>query len=387
MKAMILAAGKGTRVRPITWTLPKPMIPLIRKPVMELLIEHLRRHGIMDIAINTSHLAPLIENYFRDGDRFGVHITYSFEGALVDGEVQGMAVGSAGGMRKIQDFSAFFDETFVVLCGDALVDVDLGRVLQFHREKKALATIVLRDVPREQVTKYGVVEISRHGRVLRFQEKPSVEEAVSTVINTGIYLFEPRVFDFIPGGQEFDIGGQLFPALVAANEALYGVVEPFNWLDIGSIPDFWEATRMLLKKQLPGFVLPGEEVRPGIHTGINLRVPWDRVNIQGPVYIGSGTEIGAGATLIGPSVVGSGCVLQEGAAVRECILGDYTRVTSAAVLERKIISGGKCIDPNGQYLDINEAQIGWIVDDARKQMQLTAAESELWEQVMDHVMA
>ncbi len=100
MKAMILAAGKGTRVRPITWTLPKPMIPLIRKPVMELLIEHLHRHGIKDIAINTSHLAPLIENYFRDGDRFGVRIAYSFEGALIDGEVQGMALGSAGGMRK-----------------------------------------------------------------------------------------------------------------------------------------------------------------------------------------------------------------------------------------------------------------------------------------------
>jgi len=387
MKAMILAAGKGTRVRPITWTLPKPMIPLIRKPVMELLIEHLHRHGITDIAINTSHLAPLIENYFRDGERFGVRIAYSFEGALVDGEVQGLAVGSAGGMRKIQDFSGFFDETFVVLCGDALVDVDLGRVLQFHREKKALATIVLRDVPREQVTKYGVVEVRPDGRVLRFQEKPSVQEAVSTVINTGIYMFEPRIFDFIPSGQEFDIGGQLFPALVAANEALYGVVEPFNWLDIGSIPDFWEGTRLLLEKQLPGFELPGREVRPGIHTGINLRVPWDLVNIQGSVYIGSGTEIGAGATLIGPSVVGSGCVLQEGATVRECILGDYTRVSSAAVLERKIISGGKCIDPSGQYLDINESQIGWIVDDARKRMQLTAAEAELWEQVMDHVMA
>jgi mannose-1-phosphate guanylyltransferase len=386
MKAMILAAGKGTRVRPITWTLPKPMIPLIRKPVMELLIEHLHRHGVLDIAINTSHLAPLIENYFRDGDRFGVRIAYSFEGALVDGEVQGMALGSAGGMRKIQDFSGFFDETFVVLCGDALVDVDLGRVLQFHKEKKALATIVLRDVPREQVTKYGVVEVRKDGRVLRFQEKPSVEEAVSTVINTGIYLFEPRVFDFIPSGQEFDIGGQLFPALVAANEALYGVVEPFNWLDIGSIPDFWEATRMLLEMQLPGFELPGQEVRPGIRAGINLRVPWDRVNVRGPVYIGSGTDIGAGATLIGPSVIGSGCVLQEGATVRECILGDYTRVSSAAVLEQKIISGGKCIDPTGQYLDIDEAQIGWIVDDARKRMQLTAAETELWEQVMDHVM-
>ena len=280
-------------------------------------------------------------------------------------------------------------KTFVVLCGDALVDVDSRACIEVsQREKRLSLRSCSGKFPWEQVTKYGVVEVRRERPgILRFQEKPAIEEAVSTVINTGIYLFEPRVFDFIPSGQEFDIGGQLFPALVAANEALYGVVEPFNWLDIGSIPDFWEGTRLLLENQLPGFTLPGEEVRPGIHTGINLRVPWDRVNVQGPVYIGSGTEIGAGATLIGPSVVGSGCVLQEGATVRECILGDYTRVSSAAVLERKIISGGKCIDPNGQYLDINEAQIGWIVDDARKQMQLTAAESELWEQVMDHVMA
>lgn len=383
MKAMILAAGKGTRVRPITWTLPKPMIPLIRKPVMELLIEHLRRHGILDIVINTSHLAPVIENYFRDGDRFGVRIAYSFEGELVQGELQGMAVGSAGGMRKIQDFSGFFDETFVVLCGDALVDVDFGAVLKFHKERKALATIVLRQVPREEVTKYGVVEVRPDGRVVRFQEKPKVEEAVSNVINTGIYLFEPRVFDFIPAKQEFDIGAQLFPALVAAGEAMYGVVAPFHWLDIGSIPDFWEGTRLLLQQRVPGYTVPGREIRPGIHVGIHLRVPWDQVKVDGPVYIGSGTEIGAGATVSGPAVIGSGCVLQPGAHVRECILADYTRVSSVAVLEDKIIFGNKCIDPSGKHLDIDESQIGWIVDDARKSLQLSDAEAELWEHVHD----
>ena len=383
MKAMILAAGKGTRVRPITWTLPKPMIPLIRKPVLELLIEHLRRHNIYDIAINTSHLAPLIENYFRDGERFGVRIAYSFEGSLIGGELQGVALGSAGGMRKIQDFSGFFDETFVVICGDALVDVDLGHVLQFHRERKAIATIVLREVPRDEVSKYGVVEAREDGRVLRFQEKPAVAEAVSNVVNTGIYLFEPRVFEFIPPKQEFDIGGQLFPALVAAKEPVYGVVEPFHWLDIGSVPDFWSATRLLLQGGLPGFVIPGQQIRSGVYAGIHLRVSWDRVKIHGPVYIGSGTEIGDGATVIGPTVIGSGCVVQPGAVVRECILGDYTRVSSVAVLEEKIVLGNKCIDPSGKHLDIDESQIGWIVDDARRAMQLTEAEADLWEHVQE----
>ena len=387
MKAMILAAGKGTRVRPMTFTVPKPMIPLIRTPVMELLIGHLRRHNIRDIAINTSHLAPQIENYFRDGERFGVRLAYSFEGALVDGKLEGLAVGSAGGMRRIQDFSGFFDETFVVLCGDALIDVDLGSVLRFHRERRALATIVLRDVPRTEVCKYGVVETASDGMVLRFQEKPAVAEAVSTLVNTGIYLFEPRIFDFIPSGQEFDIGGQLFPSLVAAGEDLYGVVAPFHWLDIGSIPDYWEATRLLLRGGVPGFTIPGEEIRPGVHAGIHQRIPWDRITVQGPVYIGSSTEIGEGATVLGPSVIGSGCVIERGAFLRECILADYTRVSSAAPLEEKIIFGDQCIDPSGQHLGIVESQIGWIVDDARKAAQPSSPETQLWESVRDFAAA
>ena len=158
MKAMILAAGKGTRVRPITHVLPKPMIPLVRKPVMEFLVEHLKAHGVKQIMVNTSHLAPVIEEYFRDGDRFGVQMAYSFEGDLIGGQIEGKAIGSAGGMKKIQDFSGFFDETFVVLCGDALVDVDFAEVLRFHRDRKSIATLVLRDVPPEDVSKYGVVQ-------------------------------------------------------------------------------------------------------------------------------------------------------------------------------------------------------------------------------------
>ena len=367
----------------MSWTVPKPMIPLIRTPVLELLIAHLRRHDVRDIAINTSHLAPQIENYFRDGERFGVRLAYSFEGVLVDGKLEGLALGSAGGMRKIQDFSGFFDETFVVLCGDALVDVDLASILRFHRDRKALATIVLRDVPRAEVCKYGVVETSRDGRVLRFQEKPEIAEAIYTVINTGIYLFEPRIFDFIPAHREFDIGGQLFPALVAAGEELYGVVAPFHWLDIGSIADYWDATRLLLRGGMPGFAVPGEEIRPGIHVGIHQRIPWDRINIQGPVYVGGSTEIGEGATIIGPSVIGSGCVIEAGAFVRECIIADYTRVSAAASLEEKIIFGDQCIDPSGQHLGIVESQIGWIVDDARKPLRSPGAEPELWEGVRD----
>jgi len=381
MKAMILAAGKGTRVRPITHVLPKPMIPLVRKPVMEFLVEHLKAHDIKQIMVNTSHLAPVIEEYFRDGDRFGVQMAYSFEGDLIGGQIEGKAIGSAGGMKKIQDFSGFFDETFVVLCGDALVDIDFAQVLRFHRDRKSIATLVLRDVPPDDVSKYGVVQTDASGRIVRFQEKPTREQAVSSTINTGIYIFEPEIFQYIPSGVEFDIGGQLLPELVRNGRSIFGITLPFAWLDIGSVPDYWEATGLLLRGKVAGFTMPGNEVRPGVYCGINVQVAWDRVRIEGPVYIGSSTSVGDGATIIGPTVIGSGCVIQPGATLRECILADYTRISSVAVLEQKLIFGSKCIDPSGKYLDIEESQIRWLVDDARNKEELSESELLLFEEV------
>jgi len=381
MKAMILAAGKGTRVRPITHVLPKPMIHLVRKPVMEFIVEHLRAHDIKSIMVNTSHLAPVIEEYFRDGDRFGVQMAYSFEGDLIGGQIEGKAIGSAGGMKKIQDFSGFFDETFVVLCGDALVDIDFAQVLRFHRDRKSIATLVLRDVPLDDVSKYGVVQTDASGRIVRFQEKPTRDQAVSSTINTGIYVFEPEIFQYIPSGVEFDIGGQLLPELVRSGQSIFGITLPFAWLDIGSVPDYWEATGLLLRGKVAGFTMPGNEVRPGVHCGINVQVAWDRVRIEGPVYIGSSTSVGDGATIIGPTVIGSGCVIQPGATLRECILADYTRISSVAVLEQKLIFGSKCIDPSGKYLDIEESQIRWLVDDARNKEDLSESELLLFEEV------
>jgi mannose-1-phosphate guanylyltransferase len=381
MKAMILAAGKGTRVRPITHVLPKPMIPLVRKPLMEFLVEHLKAHGVKQLMVNTSHLAPVIEEYFRDGDRFGVQMAYSFEGDLVGGQIEGNAIGSAGGMKKIQDFSGFFDETFVVLSGDALVDVDLTEVLRFHRDRKAIATLVLRGVPLEDVSKYGVVQTDASGRIVRFQEKPTREQAASSTINTGIYVFEPDIFQYIPSGVEFDIGGQLLPELVRNGERIFGVTLPFTWLDIGSVPDYWAATGLLLRGKVAGFTMPGDEIRPGIYCGSNIQIAWDRVRIDGPVYIGSSTSVGDGATIIGPTVIGSGCVIQSGATLRECIIADYTRIASVAVLEQKLIFGSKCIDPSGRYLDIEESQLRWLMDDARRKEELSEIELQLIEEV------
>ena len=230
MKAMILAAGKGTRVRPITHTTPKPMIPILQKPVMEFLLELLREHGFDQIMVNVSHLAEEIENYFRDGQRFGVEIAYSFEGRIEDGELIGDALGSAGGLKKIQDFQEFFDDTFVVICGDALIDLDLTEAVRRHKQKGALASLITKRVPKEQVSSYGVVVTDDAGRVLSFQEKPAVDEAASDTINTGIYIFEPEVFDFIPSDIPFRYRRRSVPE---AGGSRRGVLRPADGIRVG----------------------------------------------------------------------------------------------------------------------------------------------------------
>jgi mannose-1-phosphate guanylyltransferase len=364
MKAMILAAGKGTRVRPITYTIPKPLIPILEKPVMEFLLELLRKHGFDRIMVNVSHLADEIENYFRDGQRFGVQIAYSFEGNIVDGKLVGKAIGSAGGLRRIQDFNPFFDDTFIVLCGDALIDLDLTAALKWHKEKGAIATIVTKSVPKEAVSSYGVVVTDEDGKIKSFQEKPSVEEALSTNINTGIYIFEPEVIDFIPPNQEFDIGGDLFPMLVEKGAPFYAVSMDFEWVDIGKVPDYWHAIRGVLSGQIKNVSIPGVEVAPGIYTGLNVAVNWDKVDIKGPVYIGGMTKINDGAKIVGPSAIGPNCQICSGATVDNSVIFQYSRLGPVRLVD-KLVFGRYCVDKTGSSIDLQAAALDWLITDTR----------------------
>lgn len=367
MKAMILAAGKGTRVRPITFTIPKPMIPILQKPVMEFLLELLRQHGFDQIMVNVSHLAKEIEDYFRDGQRFGVQIAYSFEGRIEEnGELVGAAVGSAGGMKKIQDYHAFFDDTFVVLCGDALIDLDLSAAVKWHREKGAIATVVMKSVPKEEVSSYGVVVTDETGRIKAFQEKPAVEEALSTNINTGIYIFEPEILDYIPSNQEYDIGGQLFPKLVEMNAPFYGIAMDFEWVDIGKVPDYWQAIRGVLSGQIKNVSIPGHEVHPGIYTGLNVAVNWDKVDITGPVYIGGMTRIEDGAKIVGPTMIGPNCWICSGAKVENSVIFEYSRLGPGVRLVDKLVFGRYCVDKTGAAIDVQAADLGWLITDVRQ---------------------
>ena len=334
---------------------------------MEFLLELLRHHGFDQVMVNVSHLANEIEGYFRDGQRFGVELAYSFEGHITeDGELMGQALGSAGGMRKIQDFSPFFDDTFVVLCGDALIDLDLTEALRQHKEKGSIATIVMKSVPLKQVPSYGVVVTDATGRIKSFQEKPAVEEALSTDINTGIYIFEPEIFNYIPSGCEFDIGGDLFPKLVEAGAPFYGIRMDFEWVDIGKVPDYWQAIQDVLTGQVKGVSIPGNEVKPGVFAGLNVQANWDKIKVEGPVYIGGMAHIEDGATIIGPSMIGPNCSICSGAIVDKSVIFEYSRIGPGVRLVDKLVFGRYCVDKTGSSIDMKAAALDWLITDTRR---------------------
>ena len=366
MKAMILAAGKGTRVRPITNDTPKPMIPLLQKPVLESIIEHLKNNGVDEIIINTSYLSTKIENYFGNGSKYGVQIAYSFEGEMIGDEIVSNALGSAGGMKKIQEFSQFFDDTFIVLCADALIDLDIKKAIDEHKRKQSIATIVLKDVPKEEVFKYGVVKLDKNNKIVKFQEKPKIQEAVSNLANTGIYIFEPEIFNHIPKDVQYDIGSDLLPCLANNDQNIYGVNIPFEWVDIGNVTDFYNATFKILKGEVKGYNIHAKEIKKGIYVGLNVKINLDKVNITPPVFIGSSSQIEDGVTIKGPSMIGSNCLIKSDSFIKESIIDDYKKINSLANIQNKILFSDSIISLEGTVSSNSKTDISWLIDDARR---------------------
>ncbi len=364
-KGMILAAGQGTRVRPLTNVLPKAMVPILGKPVMEYLIEHLAKYGVVEIMVNVAFHNDKIEQYFGDGHRWGVQIGYSYEGERAHGDIVPKPLGSAGGMRKIQDFSGFFDETTIVLCGDALIDLDIGDALREHRAKGAIASVVTLNVPREEVKNYGIVVADASGRVESFQEKPTPEQARSTLASTGIYIFEPAALERIPPGQVYDIGSQLFPGLIAEGLPFFAQSRDFNWIDIGRVSDYWAVLQRVLRGEVAQMNMPGREVRPGVWVGINTRIDWDSVDIKGPVYIGASVRIEPGCSITGPAWIGHGSTLRAGATVQRSILFEYTRIGAGMRVEDMIVSPEYCVDRHGTTLYQGDESVELRWGDAR----------------------
>lgn len=362
MKAMILAAGKGTRVQPLTHELPKPMIPVLGKPVMEYLVEQLASHRFNNIMVNVSHLPESIENYFGDGRRWGVNIGYSFEGRIDKGVVVSEPLGSAGGIKRIQEFGGFFDDTFLVVCGDAIFDLDLTAALRKHWQSGAKASIVVSKVARQRVANYGVVLYDACGKITSFQEKPSVEDAKSTMVNTGICLFEPEILEQIPTATEYDIGAQLLPSLIEKNIPFHAIELPFHWVDIGRLSDYWSANQRLMRGTMRGVVMPGYEILPRVWVGLNVKVDWDNVLIEGPVYIGANSKIDAGCEILGPTWISRGCHLQSGAKVHRSILFEYTLLRKQREICDAMVFGQYCVDKEGQPVDSSNFGLDWVGD-------------------------
>lgn len=346
-KAIILAAGRGTRLQPLTTDMPKPMIPLLGRPVMAYIIEHLVAQGVQEIMVNVSHMADQIERYFGDGRHLGVQIGYSYEGSLLDGALVPEPLGSAGALRKIQDHGGFIDQTTAVVCGDAIVDVDLQQAWREHSAQGALATVVTKQVAEHDVGNYGVVVARADGSVVSFQEKPRPSEALSRDASTGIYLIEPEVLDLIPRGQVMDIGSELFPALVQRGLPFFRHTQEFQWLDIGRVSDYWRIMQALMSGQVPHVRMPGREIQPGVFVGLNVDVHWESLDVNGPVYIGSGARVAPGVKLRGPTWIGNGCRVDEGATLTRSILFDYAHIGANAMALERIVSGSYCVSREG----------------------------------------
>ena len=366
MKAVIMAGGEGTRLRPLTISQPKPMLPIANLPMAEHIITLLKRHGITEIVVTVAYLANTIRTYFGDGSEFGVSITYAAEDT---------PLGTAGSVRNAKEL---LDETFLVISGDVLTDVDLTELIEYHEQRGATATLALKamDNPLE----FGIVITDAEGRIERFLEKPTWGQVFSDTINTGIYVLEPEVLDYVKPGISVDFSSEVFPALLEAGAPIFGYVTERYWEDVGTLEAYLSAHLDVLEGRVlldmgafplrPGVWIgegaeidPSAELEPPVMIGQNSIVgPGARVGpntvLGSNVHIGDGSEVNHSVLhdncYVGPSsnvrgsVVGRSSELGQGAHLESgVVLGDHTRVGSHAVITSDVrIYPHKFVEPD-----------------------------------------
>ena len=312
MKAVVMAGGEGTRLRPLTSSRPKPMVPVVGRPVMEHILELLRAHGVSQVIVTVQYLSAQIEDYFGDGSDFGMEVSYS---------VEPEPLGTAGSVRRC---AADLDETFLVISGDALTDVDLGRVVDLHRRRESWVTLALARVPNP--LEFGVVITDAGGRVQRFLEKPGWGEVFSDTINTGIYVIEPKALAEVPADRPYDFSKELFPKLMAAGAPLYGCAVDGYWCDIGNLGQFMQANEDALRGR------------------VRLRMPGRR--FPDDIWIGAGATVHPSAHLSGPLVIGENCSIQEEAVVEgPAVIGPNSVIERGCRLTRSVLLGNAYIGP------------------------------------------
>src|SRR5947208_4925861 len=296
MKAVVMAGGEGTRLRPLTSNQPKPMVPVVGKPCMEHILERLREHGMDEVIVTVAFLPQAIRSYFGEGETLGMEIAYSVEES---------PLGTAGSVRLA---AKQLDETFLVISGDALCDVDLSALIAFHRERGAAVTIGLKSV--ENPLEFGIVVTDEDGRVERFLEKPSWSQVFSDTINTGIYVLEPEVLQHVPTDRPYDFSKELFPLLLEMGRPIYGHVFDGYWQDIGDLDQYRQAN----------FDALDERVRLEI-TGIRIR---------GNVWMGDGVDLDDLEAIEGPAYLGNYCRVARGAHI-----GPYTVLSSSVTVRER----------------------------------------------------
>ena len=320
-----MAGGEGSRLRPLTINRPKPMVSIVNKPCLGHIFDLLRSHGIDDAYVTLQYLASVIQDAYGDGSACGINLRYSVEES---------PLGTGGSVRQI---GRGLEETFLVISGDALTDIDLAAVARFHRERGAAVTLTLVRVP--DPLDYGVVITEPDGRIRQFLEKPSWGEVFSDTINTGIYVVEPRVLERYAIGEAFDFSKDLFPRLLAEGEPLYGFVADGYWTDVGSIAEYARANADLLQGRLRSVDL-GAEVQPGVFAGGDAAID-PTARVQGPVYLGRGVKIGAHADISGPTVLRDYVVVDTGAVIDRSIVWRNSYVGERAELHGSIV-GRQC---------------------------------------------
>ncbi|HEV2738108.1 MAG TPA: NDP-sugar synthase [Candidatus Elarobacter sp.] len=330
MRAMILAGGMSTRLYPLTKEVPKPVVPVAGEPISGHVLRWLSSFGYDEVAINLFYLADLVEATFGDGSRYGAKLHYLRERELT---------GSAGALKQME---GWFDGTFVVVGCDDLTDADLASLVRFHKERGALATIGLLEV--DEVDQYGVVILDEHGRITGFQEKPAKGTEKSKLANTGIYVFEPAIFDRIPANTFYDFGKQVFPDLVADGLPFYGMeLKGAYWRDIGTPDEYRRATDDVLSGRVHVRGARATGVPPGVVVPASAQ-------IEGAVRVGDGAEIGERTRIVGPSVIGDGVRIGEGAVLERAIIWNGATIGARAVV-RDTIVGERYVVDDGTVLE------------------------------------
>jgi len=336
MRAVLMAGGSGTRLRPLTCDLPKPMVPILNRPIAEHIVNLLRKHQIREIIVTLHYLPDSIRDYFQDGGSFGVQMTYAIE--------EDQPLGTAGCVKNI---AQLLDETFIVISGDTITDFDLSAAIEFHRRNKAKATLVLTRVPNP--IEFGVVITDENNRVTRFLEKPSTSEIFSDTVNTGTYILEPEVLNYLPANHECDFSNDLFPLLLDKNEPIYGFIAEGYWCDVGHLDSYREVQYHGLSKQVQ-LTFPYQERSPGVWVGDNTYID-NSVRIDPPVIIGNNCRIGPRVVIESGTVIGDNVTIGSDANIKRPIIWNGAIIGEDAHLSACVICRGTRVDRRAHVLE------------------------------------